>query len=188
MADKLHERATAVENQFFANRDQELLAKLRQEMEAGETRTALSAAIGIEDAGALDALMAHEIKPQTLLVLGLIPMVAVAWSDGVLDSAERDAITKAAKEVGVKEGTASFGLLQSWFAEKPGDDLLDAWKSYATALVETVDDPALAQIRDRVIGRAESAAEAAGGFLGLGKISDSERQVIDELKNTLSRS
>jgi len=187
MADKLHERAAVVENQFFANRDQELLAKLREELEAGETRTALAGAIGIEDTEALDALMAHDIKPQTLLVIGLIPMVAVAWSDGVLDSAERDAITKAADGVGVKEGSASFGLLQSWFAEKPSTDLLDAWKSYATALVETVDDPALAQIRDRVIGRAESAAEAAGGFLGLGKISDSERKVIDDLKTTLSR-
>ena len=115
-------------------------------------------------------------------------MVAVACSDGVLEPAERDAITKAADGVGVKEGSASFGLLESWLAEKPGDDLLDAWKSYAGALVETLDAPALAKIRDQVIGRAESAAEAAGGFLGRGnKVSDSEQKVIDELKSTFPR-
>jgi hypothetical protein len=188
MADKLHERASALENEFFAHRDQELLAKLREEMESEETRAALSKAIGIEDKEALDALVEHDIKPQTMLVIGLIPMVAVAWSDGVLEPAERDAITKAADGVGVKEGSASFGLLESWLAEKPGDDLLDAWKSYAGALVETLDAPALAKIRDQVIGRAESAAEAAGGFLGRGnKVSDSEQKVIDELKSTFPR-
>lgn len=187
MADKLHERATAVENQFFANRDEQLLAKLREEMQAGETRAALSEAIGIDDAEALDALIEHQIKPETLLVVGLIPMVAVAWSDGVLETAERDAITKAAAGVGVKEGTASFGLLESWLAEKPGDDLMAAWKSYATALTESLDAPALAKVRDQVIGRAESAAEAAGGFLGLGnKVSESEQKVIDELKQTFA--
>lgn len=188
MADKLHERATALENEFFAHRDQELLAKLREEMDGDETRSALSKAIGIEDKDALDALIEHDIKPQTLLVIGLIPMVAVAWSDGVLESAERDAITKAAGGVGVKEGSASFGLLESWLAEKPDDALLDAWKSYASALTETLDDAALAKVRDQVIGRAESAAEAAGGFLGLGnKVSDSEKKVIDDLKATFSR-
>jgi len=163
MADKLRDRAAALENEFFAHRDQELLAKLRDEMEAGETRSALSAALGIEDAGALDALLEHQIAPQTMLVIGLIPMVAVAWSDGVLDSAERDAITKAAD--------------------------LDAWKSYTTALTETLDGAALATVRDQVIGRAESTAKAAGGFLGLGnKVSDSEQKVIDELKLTFSQS
>ena len=184
MADKLHERAAALENKFFANRDQELLTKLRAEMDANETRSALSAAIGIEDQAALDALIKHDIKPQTLLVIGLIPMVAVAWSDGVLESAERDAITKAADGLGVKEGSAGFGLLESWLIEKPGDDLLNAWKSYAAGLAETLDDAAVAKVRDQVIGRAESTAKAAGGFLGLGnKVSDSEQKVIDDLNS-----
>ena len=188
MADKLHERATAVENKFFAHRDEELLAKLREELEASETRSALSAAIGIEDKEALDALIELNIKPQTLLVIGLIPMVAVAWSDGVLESAERDAITKAANSVGVKEWSTTYALLESWLVEQPGDDLLEAWKSYTIALAETMDEPALSSIRDQVIGRAESAAEAAGGFLGLGnKVSDSEQKVIDDLKATFSR-
>ena len=60
MADKLHERASALENEFFAHRDQELLAKLREEMESEETRAALSKAIGIEDKEALDALVEHD--------------------------------------------------------------------------------------------------------------------------------
>lgn len=187
MADSLHERAEALENGFFANRDQELLAKLRDEMKAEETRDALSAAIGIEDKETLDALMEHKIDPKTLLVIGLIPMVAVAWSDGVLESAERDAIAKAADGLGVKDGSASFELLQSWLASKPGDELLDAWKGYITALAGTLDETALGKIRDQVIGRAESAAEAAGGFLGLGnKISESEQRVIDDLKQTFA--
>ena len=188
MSDTLHERAEALENGFFAHRDQELLAKLREEMKTDEVREALSAAIGIEDKEALDALIEHDIKPQTLVVLGLIPMVAVAWSDNVLEPAERDAITKAADSVGVKEGSASFDVLQSWLKDRPGDDLLDAWKSYIAALADKLDDTALHQIRDQVVGRAESAAVAAGGFLGMGnRVSESEQRVIDDLKRTFAR-
>ena len=189
MADTLHERAEALENGFFAHRDQELLAKLREEMKAEETRTALSNAIGIQDKEALDSLVSHKIEPQTLLAIGMIPMVAVAWSDGVLEKTERDAILKAADGEGVSEGSVSLELLQSWLATKPDDDLLNAWKGYVSALAETIDETALHQIRDQVIGRAVSVAEAAGGFLGMGnKISDSEEKVIDELKKTFSRS
>ena len=187
MADSLHDRAEALENGFFAHRDQELLAKLKDEMKTDETREALSAASGIEDKEALDALIEHKIDPQTLLVVGLIPMVAVAWSDGVLESGERDAIAKAADGVGVKEGSASFDLLQSWLSSKPDDELLNAWKSYIGALAGTLDETALGQIRDQVMGRAEATAVAAGGFLGLGnKVSESEQQVIDDLKQTFT--
>jgi len=43
------------------------------------------------------------------------------------------------------------------------------------------------EMRERVLGRARSVAEAAGGFLGLGsKVSEAEEQVLDELDLALS--
>lgn len=188
MENKLHERAEALQNGFFANRDQELLAKLREEMQADKSREALSAVIGIEDKKVLDGLLAHDIEPETLLAVGLIPMVVAAWSDGVLESAERKAIEKAADEAGVKEGSASYKLLSSWLATKPGDELMDAWKDYIVALAGELEKTEFDQIRERVVGRVEAVAAAAGGFLGMGsRVSDSEQKVIDELKATFSK-
>jgi hypothetical protein len=188
MSDSLQDRAEAVENVFFARRDQALLNNIRSEMEAAETRQALSDAIGIEDTEALDALIENDIRPETMLVIGMIPLVSVAWSDGILEEAERTAILQAADIAGVKQGSGSYDVLQSWLTDRPDADLLDSWKGYIAVLASKVDAPAIDQIRNRVMGRAKDVASAAGGFLGLGnKISDSEQAVIDDLTATFKQ-
>ena len=55
MEDSIHERGKAIENLFFAEADQKLLDKLREEMASDESRHALAAAAGVEDAAVLVA-------------------------------------------------------------------------------------------------------------------------------------
>lgn len=186
MSDSLHDRGKAMENQFFRSQDQHLLEQLREEMAATEKREALSHASGLTDEGALDALIKNNVSPENVVALSLVPLVAVAWADDKMEDSEVAAILKAAGEAGVGEGTAGFGLLQSWLSSKPGDDLLEAWKSYVVALKSSLDSPAFSQLGNSIMRRAESVANSAGGFLGIGSTSEVERQVLEELNKVFA--
>ena len=182
MEDSIHERGKAIENLFFAEADQKLLDKLKQELASEESRDALAAASGITDVAVLDKLLANQITPATLTCVGLIPLVAVAWADGVMQDGEKNAILQAADIAGVKMDTSGYETLEKWLRVKPESELLDSWKAYIAAVKSNLDPAALTQLKQSIMERAESVAEAAGGFLGLGnKVSDSERKVLDEL-------
>lgn len=180
--DDLKSRGQAMENLFFENRDQELLNKLRAEMEGQGTQESLKAASGISDADALKALTDQGVTAESLSALSLIPLVTVAWSDGSLDGKEKEAILKAAQSSGVETGTGSYSLLESWLASKPDAGLLDAWKGYVLALKEQLDETALAQVKSSILNRSQNVAEAAGGFLGLGSVSESEKKALSDLE------
>ena len=182
MSDSLHDRGKAMEDVFFAEQDQKLLDKIREEMSAKESRHALEVASGISDDAVLDALVENGITPESLTSVALIPLVMVAWSDEKMENSEKAAILQAAEAAGIKPGSASYDTMSSWLSKKPNHDLLDAWKSYIGALKSTLDGAAFTQLKNSIVGRAEGVAKAAGGFLGLGpKVSESERKVLDEL-------
>lgn len=186
MSDSLHDRGKAMENSFFRQQDQDLLQKLRDEMAASDKREALSKASGLVDEAALEALVNHNVSPENLTALSLVPLISVAWADKKMEASEVEAILKAAAEAGVADGTAGFQLLQGWLKEQPGDELLDAWKSYVNALKSTLESAAFSQLGNSIMLRAENVANAAGGFLGLGKTSDVERQVLEDLNKVFS--
>ncbi len=180
--DELTRRGQAVEGAFYKAKDQELLAKLREEMKADEGRDALAAISGVKDKAVLDHLIESGISPESLTSLSLIPLVAVAWSDGKIQDGERKAILESAGAAGMNADSTGYQLLESWLAEQPGDDLLNHWKEYIGALKTTLDEAAFGQLKVSVLGRAQAVAEAAGGFPGLGnKVSESEQTVLDEL-------
>lgn len=182
MSDQLHERGKALEGNFFRELDQKLLEDLRAEMQAQEQKQALQSASGIEDEETLDKLVQIGISPEVLTSFSLLPLVSVAWADGVVQDSERDAIMKAAATAGIVSDSAGFQVLQSWLAAKPNPEVLDSWKSYIGSLKAALDHAAFAQLKEKVIGRAREVAQAAGGFLGLGGISPSETAVLAELE------
>ncbi len=181
--DDLHSRGKAMENMFFENRDQELLNKLRAELEGDQKLQVLQAASGISDESVLNALSDQGVTAESMSALSLIPLVTVAWSDGSLDAKEKEAILKAAEASGITAGSASASLLESWLASKPQASLLDTWKAYIGTLKTSVDDTAFGQVKASILNRAQNVAQAAGGFLGIGSVSDSEQKAIADLES-----
>ena len=177
-------RGKVLENKFFGERDQELLAKLRAELEGKESRDALRAVSGIDNDEVLDKLLGVGVIPESLAAISLIPLVAVAWCDESMESTEKDAILTAATSSGIEKDSASSELLGSWLSNRPGTDLLDAWKAYIGELKVSLDETAFSQLKSSVVNRAESVAEAAGGFFGVGSVSDKEKKAIAELAAT----
>ena len=182
MDDSLKGRGKAMEDLFYAAKDQQLLKKIREEAASKEQTEALKAASGIEDSAVLDSLVAAGISPESLTSVSLVPLVAVAWADKKMEDAEKAAILQAAEAGGIEPSSASYATMESWLNKQPGKELLDAWKSYIAAIKDTLEPAASSQLKTSIIGRAEAVAKSAGGFLGVGnKVSDVEQKVLDDL-------
>jgi hypothetical protein len=187
MDDFLGDRKKALEENFFAKHNEELLQKLREKTAAQAKKETLSAASGITEDAVLEELISLNISSETLAALSLVPLVEVAWADGSIDMKERNAILRAAEASGLTKENLSYQLIEGWLRERPARKLISAWKAYVSALSKSLSSEAKITLKQDILGRARSVAEAAGGFLGLGnKISESEKAVLTDLEQAFS--
>ncbi|MFG0315836.1 MAG: hypothetical protein ACF8XB_01080 [Planctomycetota bacterium JB042] len=178
----LGDRRTALEDQFFQRESERLRRQLHEKQERAEGIRALAAASGLDDEAILGLLIEKNIGPATFAAFSLVPLIEVAWADGKLERAERDAVRRAAEVGGVVEGTPAYELLQTWLDHPPEAALLLAWESFTRALCETLPEEKAKDLQESVLGRARTVADAAGGFLGLTtKISREEQEMLDRL-------
>ncbi len=183
ISDAFGDRRRALEDSFFHERDKLLLEKLQMELETIEEHRNLAHVSGILDDKVLSNLMKAGVRAETLLAVTLIPLVEVAWADGAVSEDEREAVLKAAAENGVKEGSAAHQLLSQWLKDRPDVRIIAAWKEYVGALAKAMPANAMKVLRDRLIGRMRSVAEASWSFMGLGrKISKVEQAAIEEFE------
>ncbi|MEZ6104178.1 MAG: hypothetical protein R3E01_34995 [Pirellulaceae bacterium] len=183
--DFLNARRKALEDSFFAQRDQELLKQLHERLQEATQREALAMVSGIEDEEVLDFLLRLNLSSETAAALTLVPLIEVAWADGNISDEERQAILDAASNHGVADDAPCCQLLESWLTAKPDPRLLRAWEQYVEALRGTLSADDLSTLADKVLGHAEAVASAAGGVLGIGKVSPSEKKVLGELRRVL---
>lgn len=178
----LGDRRSALEEAFFAKRNEELRQKLRQMDEVRQKKAALAAASGITDDAVLETLGALNIGSDTLTALSLVPLIAVAWADGSIDDKERGAVLSAAAATGIGQQDVSHRMLDQWLARRPGPELLGSWRSYIGALSSAMSPDERRALQRELLDRARSVAEAAGGFLGVGrKVSAPEEAVLQDL-------
>jgi len=179
-------RGRALEEAFFAHHERKLLKKARAAAEKRSTREALAAASGIHDAAVLDTLAELDLSAETVAALGLVPLVEVAWADRAIHDKEHAAVLKAAEASGIEPGSPARDLLDEWLDEKPPAALLTAWKDYVESLGAALEPAERASLRDELLERARHVAEAAGGFLGMKKISAAEQRMLDEMEQAFA--
>jgi hypothetical protein len=185
MADPLRQQGKALENQFFSQMDQKLLAQLRVNLEMAPQREVLATVSNIKNPDVLDKLLDMGITGETFAALTYVPLAAVAWADGTIDPAERQAVLQAAEAHGTKKGALGYALLQTWLEHPPGPELLHTWRDYILELRKTVDPQWITKLKAEVMDFAEQVAEASGGILGLiQRVSTAERRKLDELART----
>jgi tellurite resistance protein len=175
-------RGSDLEEAFFAQQNRQLLAELKKQAEHRERRTALAKATGIGLESILDKLIELDVNVERAAAFTLIPLVEVAWADGEVHDRERQAILQAAAAKGLEPGSIPYQLLEGWLSTKPEARLLEVWKEYTRALVSTFDAGQRTALQHDLLDRARAVAEAAGGFLGLGKISAAEEAMLTDLE------
>lgn len=151
--------------------------------ERSALRDRLAEASGISDETVLTRLVGLEIRPDTLAALTLIPLVEVAWADARMDAREREAVLAGAESTGIREGTASHGLLRIWLADRPPTEFAEAWTQFIGALCRELSAAERAKLRDNILARALRVAEAAGEIRGSApSVSEVEREVLARLE------
>jgi len=177
--------AKSLEDAFFARQDAELLEKMREEARLKELRAALREAAPKADNLVIDRLIQLGIGPETVLAVTLVPLIVVAWADGSIDPKERAVLIRSAEERGIKPGTPAHQMFERWLERKPSPHLVEVWKQFVRALNAAFEEPERRAMQAALLGMARSVAEAAGGFLGLSKVSAAERAALEDLEATL---
>lgn len=179
----LDDRSRTLVDALFHERDQQLLQAFRARLERMDRRAQLAAMCGIDDDALLDHLLDLGVEPETVAAMAIVPLVAVAWADQSVQAEERQAIIQAAQAAGVPPQDGRYPILEHWLTERPGPELLDAWKRYVAALCRQLSQEEIEELKRDVLDRARNVAQAAGGILGLGnKISAKERDVLQTLE------
>jgi hypothetical protein len=183
----LDDRRRALEEAFFARRNEELRQRMIEKDSAAGRKNALSVASGITDDAVLETLVSLDIQGDTLTALSLVPLVMVAWADGSIDDKERAAVLFGATKAGLPERGAAYEMLGQWLARRPSPELFAAWRSYSGAIMAKLPADSKYRLKSEILARAHAVAEAAGGFLGLGqKVSAAEEQVLRDLNDAMS--
>lgn len=185
--DILGDRRRGLEEEFFRKHNEKLVAEMRASREREDIRTSLAAACGFSDPLLLDKLMDLGLTGETLLALTLVPLVEVAWADGKLEDKERQAVLKGAVSCGVQPDHLGYALLEDWLSQRPGPRLMAVWEDYVRAVCSQSDADLCGRLKQDVLGRARSVAQAAGGVAGLGsRISAKEEEVLRRLEGAFS--
>jgi hypothetical protein len=184
----LTERSRKSEEDYFRRKEQELVVKLRRKTEAQAHRKGLAEAIGLENEQILDVLREMGFDRATVVVLFLVPLLQVAWSDGSIADRERKLILEAAHAHGVKEGTPAHDRLNEWLATRPPEQQFERALQVIRDLMIFQSTDARQTTTGKLLDACERIAAASGGFLGLGsKISSEEAAVLKRVTSEIER-
>lgn len=184
----LAERSRKSEEDYFRRKEQELIDNLRKKTEAEAHRKGLAEAIGLENEQILDVLREMGFDRATVVVLFLVPLLQVAWSDGSISARERTLLLETAHAHGVKEGTPAHEKLNEWLAVRPPEQTLERALRVIRDLMGFQSTDARQATTGRLMDVCERIAAASGGFLGLGsKISAEEAAVIKRVALEIER-
>jgi hypothetical protein len=183
----LENRGRALEDEFFYKEDQRKLEEMNKRMSAQQSREELKKVSGMSDDVVIDKLVALGLKANTVAALSLVPLIQVAWADGKIQDNERNAILQGAHGKGLEQGSPGYELLVSWLDKRPAEGLYDAWEGYIRALASQLNDEQVRLLKNQIVGFAKLVADAAGGILGLNKISGSEEKVLERIAAAFTR-
>ena len=190
MSGTFDQQRQAMHDAFFMDRDQEILDFLDEQSSAqtSESREALRQAVRVDDPQVLEMLERLGVGPAAMTAFNLLPLVRLAWADARISQNEFAALLKAAEDEGITYGTPSYRLLSRWLDQRPSEQMVEAWRAYAEALANELDESSLVVLRNATIERAKRIAQASGGVLGLGdKTSHDERNALLDLQRALTK-
>lgn len=144
-------------------------------------------ATGIADEEVLRELQDLGYSRETVNLFYLVPLLQVAWSEGSVTSRERELIVGVARTHNIHEGTAGDAQLKEWLGDRPSEQFFIRTNRIISTLLKALGPEERSASSDRLVALCTDVAEASGGFLGLGKVSEAERLAIEAVAAELER-
>lgn len=130
---------------------------------------------------------------ERLAGLALAPLVEIAWADGRVTAAERQAVLEAAKVFGLRQSSDFCrSTLLRWLHEEPPNGALEAWRRL---LAPTLIDSEMRQARQseqalldqaRRVAKMDDRSFVEGkSFDARSGITEAEQRILDELAEVL---
>lgn len=184
--DMFDERERALENQYFRQRDQELIEKLQEQGRRERERAELERELDIHDGAFLEHLQEVGFTPDNLSLLHLVPLVEVAWSEGEVTQRERDLILALAERRGIAPDDQAYIQLTGWLDACPDREFFDTTYEAVRRTLASQDEQSREATEHDLLEWATRVAEATGGVLGMMPISREERECLRRVTERLT--
>ena len=175
--DELKKRGHALEEKFFADQDAKAVAKLREQLKKQELTTALAEHTGIDNAALLTGMVDFGVSVSTLIVIRIIPLVLMSWASGRVEKNEREVLMNYLHSKGIESDSPVHDLINGWLDQQPESSLEATWTDFMNAYLPTISPSEKEQFRSEVLSLVTDVAQADGGFLGLGAVSQREENL-----------
>ncbi len=173
----------SLEDEFFFKKDIELMEKQRVLKQMKETKEAIKEVSGIQDENLLQRLVELNIRPETVASLVIVPLIEVAWANGSMDQKEKEAVLATINKFGWSNNSIDYILLKRWLEHKPDPALLEAWAHYIGYVCAKMKPDEVMRFKMEIMSHAKAIAEISGGFLGIGSISQREKEMLEIIEN-----
>lgn len=186
--DAFAERERALEDQYFQQREQELIEKMRRRAALDAERQQLAEVTGTTDQEILQELQQLGYTRETVVLLHLLPLVQVAWAERGVSEGERQLILDIAKLRGVEPGSAAYEQLIRWLETRPTEEFAEKTLRLISAMLQSLPSEKRDAAKRDLIAYCTQIAAVSGGMLGFTKkISDDERALIEHIAAELER-
>lgn len=180
--DGLRERGRSLEEEWAQREARAAIEALRVESERAGLQRGLSQRTGIEAPDLLRRMVDLGFDAESIELLFLVPLVAMAGADGSVTYAERALVKEFARQGGICPGTRAWATLDGWLIESPPRELLEQMRVLFRDVVAALPTAQASELRTRLKAALERVARASGGFLGVGAVSRAERKCFTELE------
>ena len=190
--DIFHDREKAEEAAYFHKQDAMLLEKLRQRAKLSEIAEALAEKLQVDDRTLLERIKMLGVTLDIGAAFILSPLIEIAWADGSVTQAERDAVVRIAKNRGIMPDSADMNQLLQWLEKRPPDGVFELAVKAIKVGISVLSPGEADQRVKQMLNACEEVARAEGGglqklLLSLpGPTSREERAVLKEIAKRLS--
>jgi hypothetical protein len=183
----LGDRRRNQEEEYFQRQEQQLVARLQQQNREAADRERMAERLGVSDPEVLRDLQTLGFTSDTVGLLHLIPLLEVAWAEQGVSESERGLILAAARAHGIDEGSPADHQLATWVTTRPSPAFFATCLRAIGELLRSRPSDEQDASRRNLLSESLAIASASGGILGLGKVSNEERQVLARLTAELER-
>jgi hypothetical protein len=176
------------EEEYFHRLDCQLIDEMRERAAAEEERRRMAETSRIEDPRVLEALERLGYTHTTVILLHLVPLVELAWSDGSVSPAERKDILAVAAAGGLREETAAWRQLAAWLENCPSPAFFEGtWRGITEQLDSLPAEERTASKNALIQSCTDFASASCHRFGWSSHICTAKRTLLSEIRSRLER-